>query len=193
MSSTTILQLRQDESTDVVQNGSWKSNLDYPIQIDEGDEVIIKSVFLDTTVEDEGIIAIGDNLDIKMTCMMYLQNFSVDQKYTFVGEPAGLTQFRQYGPTAKAADAPVDSGDNNLWWLGQTYQTTNEILWNVESISWKPTHPINSTHRVHQLDLDYKYEGVIPNQPDIPGVCVYTSDEGKSLSRSQSVNSWKNL
>ena len=169
MSATTILQLRQSESTDVTNNGNWKSTLDYPIQIDEGDEVVIKSVFLDTTVEDSGIIAINDNLDISMTCMMYLQNFSTDQKYNFISEPAGLAQFRQYGPTAIAADAPVDSGDNNLWWLAQTYQSTNEILWDVESISWRPTHPINSTHRVHQLDIDFKYVGVIPNQPDVQG------------------------
>ena len=55
MSSTTILQLRQDEATDVSKNGSFKTLLDFPITIDEGDEVVIKSVFLDTTVEDEGI------------------------------------------------------------------------------------------------------------------------------------------
>lgn len=174
MSSTTILQLRQDEATDVSKNGSFKTLLDFPITIDEGDEVVIKSVFLDTTVEDEGIIAVNDNLTLTMSCMMYLQNYVTDQKAAFGTEDpaAPTTQLRTYGPTAVAVGdraAPEETGDNNLWWLGQTYQSTNEIYWVVESISWEPTHPWNATHRVRKMDIHYEYTGVIPNKPQSVG------------------------
>ena len=42
MSSTTILQLRQQESTNVTQNGVFQATLDHPIQLEEGDVVQVK-------------------------------------------------------------------------------------------------------------------------------------------------------
>ena len=166
MSSTTILQLRQEESRDVSQNGNWKSMLDYPIQINEGDEVIIKSVFLDTTVEDEGIIAVPDKLDLTMGCMMYLQNFGQDQ--TFLG----TERLRIYGPVPEIDNDPdldttiiSQGGDNNLWWLGQTFAPGPEtILWDIESITWEPLKPINASHMVKTMPIEFEYQGVIPGQ-----------------------------
>ena len=48
MSTTTILQLRQQESSDVTQNGVFQATLDHPIQLDAGDIVQVKAVYLDT-------------------------------------------------------------------------------------------------------------------------------------------------
>ena len=172
MSATTILQLRQNESRDVGQNGVWKSILDYPIQIEEGDEVVIKSVFLDTTVADDGIISVPSSIDLNMGCMMYLQNYGQDQ--TFLTND----RLRIYGPVPEINDDPdLDTteislgGDNNLWWLGQTYAPGPQTkLWDIESISWAPIKPINSSHLVKSMPIEFEFEGVIPSQPLIDGL-----------------------
>ena len=50
MSKSTIIELRQLDSSDVVQNGVYSSTLDpnSAILLEEGDQVNVKAIYLDT-------------------------------------------------------------------------------------------------------------------------------------------------
>ena len=82
MSETTILELRQKNSTDIERNGIYTTNLETPIQIEEGDQVNVKAIYLDTSESSAGLISLEDPVDIDMEIALYIQNYNYDQKYT---------------------------------------------------------------------------------------------------------------
>ena len=78
MSNTTIIELRQADSNYGLiplanggnQNGVWRTTLDTPVIIEEGDQVQIKSVYLDTSASGSGYIQLENPVDITMTACM---------------------------------------------------------------------------------------------------------------------------
>ena len=87
MSSTTILELRQEDAFSGLvtrvngdpQNGIWETTLDVPIQLNAGDQVQVKSVYLDTSIGQSGYISVPSDIPITMTAAMYLTNYEKDQ------------------------------------------------------------------------------------------------------------------
>ena len=84
MSKTTILELRQLESQEDTpiladgsqQNGIWTNTLDVPVMIENGDQINVKSVYCDTSSSASGYIEITKDIEISMTCALYLNNYN---------------------------------------------------------------------------------------------------------------------
>ena len=64
MSTTTILELRQEDAHELIQlpngtfqNGQYTTTLTHPITLEDGDQVSVKSVYLDTSAGTSGYIS----------------------------------------------------------------------------------------------------------------------------------------
>ena len=142
MSSTTILELRQEDAFSGLQplpngefqNGVWETTLDVPIQLNEGDQVQVKSVYLDTSIGQSGYISVPSDINVRMSAAMYITNYEKDQEVLFrepgasaspPAEPASR-QLRLY-PLGVGKTNPLphhNLGDNNKWFLS-TLTTSN--------------------------------------------------------------------
>ena len=137
MSSTTILELRQEDAFSGLvtrvngdpQNGIWETTLDVPIQLNAGDQVQVKSVYLDTSIGQSGYISVPSDIPITMTAAMYLTNYEKDQAVMmrepgYSATPRGeseVQQLRLY-PLQEGLTPPLNLpkhniGDNNKWFL----------------------------------------------------------------------------
>ncbi len=125
--------LRQEDSVQVDQNGVYTSTLAHPVELREGDEVSIKSVFLDT----QDVIHVPvEGLPIELRGCKYLVNYNINQKADYQAlnttYPAGgVHPLSTYAPTEQpmvyknvlyndpTALIPVTTvtGDNDLYWL----------------------------------------------------------------------------
>ena len=81
MSKSTIIELRQLDSSDVVQNGVYSSTLDpnSAILLEEGDQVNVKAIYLDTAESSAGFIHLENDVQVEMELAMYIQNYNKDQ------------------------------------------------------------------------------------------------------------------
>ena len=131
MSETTILELRQKNSTDIERNGIYTTNLETPIQIEEGDQVNVKAIYLDTSESSAGLISLEDPVDIDMEIALYIQNYNYDQKYT-TNITNTQEELRQYpNLTTPSGRTPADRGDNAIWWLAQHQENNSDLIWGV--------------------------------------------------------------
>lgn len=77
MEQNTLIKLRQFEANEVSINGSFKVSLSESVLLEEGDEVRVHSVILDTA--SESVISIDKDLDIRMGVGKYTRNFNHNQ------------------------------------------------------------------------------------------------------------------
>jgi len=138
MSKTTILELRQKDSSDVERNGIYTTNLSAPIQIEEGDQVNVKAIYLDTSESAAGFIHLEDPVNVDMEMCMYLQNFNEDQQYrTNVSDT--LTSLRFYPNIPVAGNRTIqEKGDNSIWWLAQHQETVGNKNWMLNGVKLVP-------------------------------------------------------
>ena len=103
MEKTTILKLRQLESTDVSTNGSFKITLKEGITVEEGDSVRIHTAILDTTTE--SIVTLNEDTPITMTTIKYVTNI---ENGRIDAPPAGtpLPLWIQYGAEPSSTPMP---------------------------------------------------------------------------------------
>ena len=133
MSETTILELRQKNSSDIERNGIYTTNLETPIQIEEGDQVNVKAIYLDTSESSAGLISLEDPVDIDMEIALYIQNYNYDQKYT-TNITNTQEELRQYpNLTTPSGRTPADRGDNAIWWLAQHEENNSDLIWGVQN------------------------------------------------------------
>jgi len=155
MSSSTILQLRQQESSDVLQNGVWTSTLDHPVELEEGDVVQVKSVYLDTVAD---TIELTEDEEITMEALIYIQNYNLDQEYPF---PSGSTLMKTY-----QADATLrtegNKGDNHLWFLSSAHVLAGTTNWNVPSFRIVPINTTSDTKRFGDITLEFEFTPITP-------------------------------
>jgi hypothetical protein len=159
---TTILQLRQQEAEDSHEAGVWETTLDHEIVLNEGDEVSIKAVFLDTTVTDRTRISVVNDLEITMECAMYVQNYVLDQTYNYTGGESGtpgLGRLRTYQNYANSEE-PNDYGDNNLWWLSKAISNQATHTWSVPVVYWHALGPYNNFSYTHHMDVNFDFQNV---------------------------------
>lgn len=129
MAETSILELRQKDSSDVERNGIYKVTLDSAIQIEQGDQVNVKAIYLDTSESSAGLISLEDPVDIDMEIALYIQNYNYDQKFT-TNITNTSTELRQYpNLTSTSGRTPAERGDNAIWWLAQHQENTSDIVW----------------------------------------------------------------
>ena len=78
MEKSTIIKLRQSEANEVDENGSFRVNLTNGITLEEGDEVRVHSVILDTATE--SVISLPEPVDVVMGVAKYNRNFMAGSK-----------------------------------------------------------------------------------------------------------------
>ena len=82
-----ILELSQQKSENVRQDGDWVTNLsDKNILIESGDEVSVKNVFLDTVSQSNGKVNISDDLTLTIGVNQYLTSWR-DSSTDFIHDP----------------------------------------------------------------------------------------------------------
>lgn len=82
-----ILELSQQKSENVRENGDWVTNLsDKNIIIENGDEVSVKNVFLDTVSQSNGKVNINEDLTLTVGVNQYLTNWN-DPSADFIHDP----------------------------------------------------------------------------------------------------------
>ena len=161
MSSSTIIELRQLDSDDVSQNGVYTTILDpnSAILLEEGDQVNVKAIYLDTAESSAGFIHLEDDLDCRLDIAMYIQNYKKDQSFT---TSAGVsTDLRQYNNTTRSADG---LGDNQIWWLAEHASNTGTTNWKVESITVEENGVKGS---VDAIDIIYQATGIAPGSKPV--------------------------
>ena len=129
------LQLRQAESGNVQQNGVYSTTLEHPIELRPGDEVAIKSVFLDTT----DVIHIPvEGLSVSLTGCKYLVNYNINQKYNYVqAADAGVDVLFDYGGPGPGGSLPT-TGDNEIYWLGDAIASSAHVPYFVQNVNVIP-------------------------------------------------------
>ena len=172
MAETTLIELRQLEGQNLirnadgsVQNGVWTNVLDTSNQVilENGDQVQVKSVFLDTSAAASGFIEVTADTDVTMTAAMYLQNYNKDQGYAWVQTPpdplpVGWNYLRLYpnGFRPVENDELGGRGDNNPWFLSQV-NTSSAETWKIDNISLDLVHPNSDTRDYGGLDVVFLY------------------------------------
>ena len=156
--ATTIIQLRQQEAEDTSAAGVWETTLDHEILLNEGDEVAIKAVFLDTTVTDRTRISVVNDLEITMECAMYVQNYILDQTYEWSDGNARLREYQNYSDPE--LPAPENYGDNNLWWLGKAISNESTHTWIVPKVTWHALPPYNDFSYTHHMDVNFEFQNL---------------------------------
>jgi len=138
MSESTILELRQKDSSDIERNGIYKTTLDSAIQIEEGDQVNVKAIYLDTSESSAGLIHLEDPVDIEMEMCMYIQNYNLDQQFT-TNVSNVLEPLRQYPNLPLAGNRTLgEKGDNAIWWLAQHQENLSTQNWNLSKVQIIP-------------------------------------------------------
>ncbi len=161
MSETITLQLRQQESQNVLQNGVYSTTLAHPVELRPGDEVSIKSVFLDTT---DVITIPTEGLEVSLTCLKYLVNYNINQQYAYqTGGPIVADLFK-YGSPGAGGVAPA-TGDNELYWLADAFSTANHSPYYIQNCNVYPkTKGQRKGKRYGGCDIPIQYTN--PSTPD---------------------------
>ena len=183
MFKSTILKLREQESVLSKNNGSYTTNLSKPILIETGDQVQIKSAFLDTTIEQN--ITVEEPFTATLTTCRYLTNFYLgsDAQTTnpfrgggVAGQPPGDAQmvFTATGPTQPA------SPDMKKYWACQTKEnnTDNKLLISCfikpikSNRAYGSTRQLDFTFVVNYRDPDYTGTGDAPFSRFSPPISI---------------------
>ena len=171
MSNSTILQLRQAEASHVELdqfgaeiNGHFNITLDTPQLLEEGDQVIIKACYLDTSAGSSGLINLPDPVEASINFAMYLQNYYLDQTSPF-GNDATQGNLRQYPnliqtPTPRRSTAEL--GDNQLYWLASKYETPDSVIWNIIGVNVTPILKHQGYATFGGCDIKFNYTPITP-------------------------------
>ena len=119
---TTILKLRQQESL-VINNGSFKTTLNKPILMENGDTLAIKSVFLDTVASSGELIELAEDVNITMSVCRYFVNDISDQ--TFL---QGGSRMKEYAPAEPGGSTVLTKGDGKKYWACRTSITGSDTF-----------------------------------------------------------------
>ena len=165
MSTTTIIQLRQQEADYVDSNGIYKVNLQNPVTVEEGDVVQVKSVFLDTTAEGAGVIEIEDDTPCDIECMLYITNYNKDQRFkpvTQSTDPAGGTlPLRLYDNSGENTRTVEERGDNQKYFLAEAVTGTGDAF-RVSGFDVIPQNKSSLSKRFGGCDITYSYMPYTP-------------------------------
>ena len=84
MEEVKLIKLRQAEANEVDINGSYKVTLAEPILLEEGDQVTVKSVILDTATE--SVVTLDNDVNVVMGVAKYLRYYNASQ-YALTATP----------------------------------------------------------------------------------------------------------
>lgn len=158
MSSTTVVQLRQQEADIVDRNGIYKCSLQNPVQIEKGDVVQVKSVFLDTTAEGAGVIEIEEDTDCDIECLLYITNFKKDQVFT---DKNGVSKNLRVYSNDSGLRSIDEQGDNQKYFLAEV-ETGAGDGFRVTGFNVVPVNQTSQTKRFGGCDIQYSYQPLTP-------------------------------
>lgn len=171
MSYTTLIELRQLEGQGIhtkadgtQQNGQWETILDgsNAVMLEEGDQVQVKAVWLDTSAAASGFIEVAEDIPVTMTAALYLQNYNKDQNYDYLqvaapgDDPLGPAPLRVYGNGNRTDDDDGQGGDNNPWFLSEVNVAGND-RYKMSTATLTVTHPGSSVRYYGGVDIIYEY------------------------------------
>jgi len=160
MSKSTIIQLAQQESDNVTQNGVYEITLDTPQMVSDGDIVQVKSAYLDTVTAGTGYIHLEEQVDCTLICAQYIQNYALDQQYDDIVGLRPTFDLRQY---KNVIEPPENAGDNNLWWLASAAPiVAGTTYWNISGFNVYPTNTTSSTKRFGNVNITFEYTPLTP-------------------------------
>ncbi len=197
VSSSTIIELRQAQATSVKvkpdgtdQNGVWKSTIDRAVEIEDGDQITIKAVYLDTSASASGEIHVQEDIDASITCAMYLQNYNVDQDYTWQQDPAptgDLTNKLRIYPQNDTAAVVNEGfrGDNQLYWLSQASEAVGGTNWSITGVNIEPIIKSDALGYYGGTTLNWEYT------PLTPGAAPYSAKAQTPMGAKKRKYKWK--
>jgi len=108
MEKSTIIRLRQDEASNVTSNGAYEVSLKEGVVLEEGDEVRVHSVILDTATE--SVINIEKNTRVRMKVVKYFRNYIASRPTAQTSNPAAVTtpDLKLYFASLRAASQGVN-------------------------------------------------------------------------------------
>jgi len=167
MSSSTIIELRQLDSSDVSQNGVFTTILDpnSAVMLEEGDQVNVKAIYLDTAESSAGFIHLENDVECRLDVAMYIQNYEHDQ--TFANAAGNSVNLRQYPNVGGTPEDPTggrtveNRGDNQIWWLASHSNNTATTNWTVDSIALATY--VGGAKDVEKIDITYSATPITPN------------------------------
>ncbi len=154
------LQLRQAESNDVQQNGVYSTTLAHPIELRPGDEVSVKSVFLDTT---DVISVPTEGLDVSLTGCKYLVNYNINQQFAY---RTGTNSLSAYGTVPDGTGPTPTTGDNELYWLADAMASTAHTPYFIQNCNVFPATKGRGGKRYGGVDVPIEFTN--PAFPDKP-------------------------
>jgi len=197
VSSSTIIELRQAQATSVKQlpdgtdqNGVWKSTIDRAIEIEDGDQITIKAVYLDTSASASGEIHVQEDIDASITCAMYLQNYNKDQDYTWEQSPAPSGDLENklriwpQNDTKEVVDQGF-AGDNQLYWLAQASEAPGGTNWSITGVDIEPIIKSDGLGYYGGTTLNWEYT------PLTPGAAPYSARAQTPMGTKKRKYKWK--
>jgi len=132
MSQSTIIELRQLNSDNVDRNGVYSTTLDpnSAVLLEEGDQVNIKAIYLDTAESSAGFIHLDEDLECELEMGLYIQNYNKDQ--LFVKSNGSSENLRQYPNAGRTLN---ERGDNDIWWLAEHSNNGTATNWDINSMT----------------------------------------------------------
>jgi len=109
MNDLITLELKQNQSGVVNTNGDYNTILSKPIDIQEGDEISISKVFIDTADQQQTTISVPEDLNFTFSGHIYNTNWQVDGK-TF-SSTAGTSDCKKYVLCNTTSSAIAVSGE----------------------------------------------------------------------------------
>jgi hypothetical protein len=143
-----ILKLRESEASTKQSNADFKVELNRTLKLCEGDELNIKSVYLDTIASGGELIELDDDVALEMEMVRYLVNQPSDQTYP---APNAATRMKEYVPANATASA---NGDGELY-VACKRATTPANVEKVKKVEYNVPH--RSNRMVGGLTLQFSY------------------------------------
>ena len=143
-----MLKLREAEASTKKSNADFKVELNRTMKLREGDELNIKSVYLDTIASSGELIEIDDDVNIEMEMVRYIVNEPSDQVYP---APNAATRMKEYVPTNAGAAA---NGDGEIY-IACKRDTTPANVEKVKKVEYNVDH--RSNRMVGGLTLQFTY------------------------------------
>ena len=202
MSKSTILQLRQQESSEVEQNGVWQTTLDHQVLLEEGDQVAVKAVYLDTVSD---TINLEEDTQITMGGLLYVINGAADQVYpyqnglnwpqfaspnlrvyfdapnvkgTAPGDPPPFPSITGGAPGTNGS-VPLN-GDNDFWFMANTHTTSGGATnWEIPFVEVTPINKTSATRDFGGLTLHFRHKTLTPGSGYITTPCFIKATKDK--------------
>ena len=91
---STIIELSQYTSSNVIQNGEWTNNLCKPVTVNDGDYIMVKQGMIDTTLISQSSILIENDVQWTLKFCYYIIDHGIGQVYNndnnILNTPSGL-------------------------------------------------------------------------------------------------------